>query len=80
MAGDTSPKMPLASTTPMGPRMTSARAALYTTAFSPVAPWAAPAFSMAAVAATLVPTQRRRQSPLRRGFSSFTSRLPTPPP
>lgn len=38
MAEDISLRMPLAITMPTGPRITSARAALQITAFSPVAP------------------------------------------
>ena len=78
--GETSPMMPLAIKIPMGPRITSALAALYTTAFSPVAPRTAPAFSMALVASTFVPTASSSQSAGSLGSSSFASCAPMPPP
>ena len=55
-------------------------AALYTTAFSPVAPRTAPAFSMALVASTFVPTASSSQSAGSLGSSSFASCAPMPPP
>ena len=80
MLGETSPMMPLAIKIPMGPRITSALAALYTTAFSPVAPRTAPAFSMALVASTFVPTASSSQSAGSLSSSSFASCAPMPPP
>ena len=56
MAGLHSPSMLFAITRPMGPAMIWALPAFQITAFSPVAPALAPALSMAAVAAALVPT------------------------
>ena len=80
MLGETSPMIPLAIKIPMGPRITSALTALYTTAFSPVAPRTAPAFSMALVASTFVPTASSSQSAGSLGSSSFASCAPMPPP
>ena len=58
MAGEISPISASAMTMPSGPRITSAFRQATIRAFSPVAPWAAPPFSRAAVAMLLVPTAR----------------------
>ena len=56
MAGEISPQSASAIAMPIGPTITSARRQQASTAFSPVAPWSAPAFSMADVARLFVPT------------------------
>ncbi len=80
IAGDTSPIIPFAKMIPIGPKIKSARAALYITAFSPVAPCDAPAFNIALVAKTFVPTQSSSLPSGRRGRKSRTNCAPMPPP
>lgn len=62
MAGVISPKRESAMTMPIGPMIRSASRQATRTGFSPVAPMAAPAFIIAAVAVVLAPSARSRLS------------------
>ncbi len=81
IAGVNSPNMLCATSREIVPTIMSTPATFCTTAFSPVAPSLAPAFSIVDVARTFVPKTRISALLLRKARESFSTRsLPIPPP